>query len=119
MAKKKGKNILKNGRFYNVRDGSEKGHPGKIVSIDKKNGEYTAIITETSYNKGLIPIHPTDNRVKKSYLKPFPFLGTRNDFGDKEYEDMVFDNDALIKAEDIKKKPYVFGYHYQKKYKMK
>lgn len=119
MSKKKGKTKLKLGRFYNVRDGSKSGHPGRIYNIDRLNGEYDSTVTETTYKKGFIPISPTDKYVKKSYIKPRPFRGTRNDYGDKEYKDMKFDNDALRKAERVKNKSFVFGHHYKKKHKIK
>ena len=118
MSKNKRNIKLKIGRFYNVRDGSDKGHPGRIFNINYKNGEYDSIVTETTYRKGLIPINPTDNRVKHSYIKPNPFRGTRNDYGNKEYTDMKFDNDALKKSSKVKNKPFVFGHHYKKKYRI-
>ena len=117
MSKRKGKIKLIEGCFYNVRDGSVKGHPGKIHNADYQNGVYDSIVTETTYKKGLIPINPTDNKVKKSYLKPRPFRGTRNDYGDKEYPDMKFDEDAQKKADEIKKKPFEYGTHYKNKNK--
>ena len=118
MSKKKGKTKIKLGKFYNVRDGSPKGHPGYIFNINRQIGEYDAIITETTYKKGLIPIRATDNNVSKSYIKPHPFRGTRNDYGEKVYEDMHFDADAYTKAESVKKKQYIFGSHYKKKHKL-
>ena len=121
MSKKKNKHKqkLRIGRFYNVREGSEKGHPGRIFNIDYKEGEYDSIITGTTYKKDMIPIHSTDRCVKKSYLRPKPFRGTRNDYGDKEYIDMHFDNDAFIKANKVKTRLYTFGHHYKKKHKIK
>ena len=117
MSKRKGKIKLFEGHFYNVRDGSPKGHPGRIFNANYKDGIYDSIVTETSYKKGLIPINPTDNRVKKSYLKPRPFRGTRNDYGSKDYIDMKFDSDALKKIENVKNKPFEYGIHYKNKNK--
>lgn len=119
MSKKKGKIKLKLGHFYNVRDGSKKGHPGRIYNLNSLNGEYDSIITETTYRKGLIPIHQTDDIVKKSYIKPNPFKGTRNVYGDKEYKDMRLDNYSLEKADKIKRNKYIYGSHYKKKHKIK
>ena len=119
MSKKKGKIRIRVGKFYNVRDGSEKGHPGFAFNVDYVNGEYDFLITITTYQKGSIPINPTDARVKKSYIKANPFRGTRNDFGNKQYVDMHFDIIALAIGETIKKKKYVFGSHYKKKHRLK
>ncbi len=120
MSKKKKRKIkIRIGRFYNVREGSKKGHPGRIFNIDYKDGEYDAIITGTTYKKGMIPITPTDKNVDVSFIRPYPFRGTRNDYGDKEYSDMRFDKDAYKKAERVKKKTYVFGPHYKKKHRKK
>ena len=117
--KKRGKPKLKIRKFYNVRDGSKTGHPGRIFNINYETGEYDSIITGTTYNDGYIPINPTDSIVKKSFMKPNPFRGTRSDYGDKEYSDMTFDQEALIKSEKIKKKPYKYGSHYKKKHGIK
>ena len=119
MSKRKGKIKLKIGRFYNVRDGSDKGHPGKVFNIDYQNGEYDSIVTETTYRKGLISIKPTDEMARKSFIKSRPFKGTRNDYGDKEYSNMQFDENAYLKAEKVKKRFFRFGLHYKKKHRMK
>ena len=119
MAKKKGKPKIKTGRFYNVRDGSSKGHPGYVYNSDYQYGEYDSIITGTTRQKGMIPISPTNKTKEKSYLKKRPFKGTRSDYGDDELKGMAFDMDAYEKASKIKNKFYVFGYHYKNKYKKK
>ena len=118
MAKRR--NIkLQEGKFYNVRDGSVKGHPGLIFKADYVNGEYDAIVTGTTKRSGTIPIHPTSKKVKRSHIRKNPFRGTRNDYGNEELLDIKFDNDAYRKAEIVKKNPYFYGHHYKKKHKIK
>lgn len=119
MSKKKGKPKIRVGKFYNVRDGSEKGHPGYVFNADYENSEYDSIVTGTTYRKGMISIHPTSEMVKDSYIRKHPFKGTRNDYGEEDYSKMSFDKDALIKAQEIKNKKYTFGNHYKKKYRIK
>ena len=119
MSKKKGKPKLKVGKFYNVRDGSEKGHPGYIFNIDYENGEYDSIVTGTTYRKGMIPIHPTDSIVEHSYIRSNPFKGTRNDYSDSSYSDMIFDKNDLIKVQKAKENSFEYGNHYKKKHNIK
>lgn len=119
MSKKKGKIKLIEGRFYNVRDGSTKGHPGKVFKADYNNGEYDSVVTGTTRKSGMIPINPTSKGVKKSYIKKRPFRGTRNDYGNEELKNIKFDLDAEKKAEAVKNNPFTYGAHYKKKHRIK
>ena len=87
--------------------------------MDYRNQEYIVIITETKSNDGRnIPLLvPTDDFVKKSFIKPNTYLGTRDDIGEKEYFDMKIDKKDLCKQELIKKRRIKFLKHYKSKYK--
>ena len=91
------------------------------MNVDYKNQEYILIITETNSNDGRnIPLlFPTDLFVKKSYLKPNTFLGTRDDIGEKEFLDMRINEHDLPKQELIKKRRIKYLKYYKKKYKIK
>ena len=124
MSKKRRKRIkrqtiIRVGHFYNVHDGSVNGHPAKVLNVDYRNQEYIVIITETKSNDGRnIPLLvPTDDFVKKSFIKPNTYLGTRDDIGEKEYFDMKIDKKDLCKQELIKKRRIKFLKHYKSKYK--
>lgn len=82
---------LKKGKFYLTYDGSKTGHPGMIYWKNDKKNLYLALTTDTSEGNHRIRLStPTDNRVKKSYIKTRPFLGKRKDFGSKELIGMRF-----------------------------
>ena len=103
--------ILEVDSFYNVHDGSTKGHPGIITKANYRDNEYQSVVTETSNNKGdNIPlIHPTDNRVEKSFIKPRPFLGAREDYGNKKYVDMRIHPDDQDKVNTVNKRKPTLG----------
>ena len=118
--KRKHNTIIRVGHyFYNVHDGSVNGHPAKVLNVDYRNQEYIVIITETNSNDGRnIPLLvPTDVFVEKSFIKPNTFLGTRDDFGDKEYNDMKINKADLSKEEIIKRRRIKYLRNYKKKYK--
>ena len=119
MSKKKGKIKIVEGSFYNVRDGSQKGHPGKVYNADYVNGEYDSIITGTTKRSGMIEINPTSEKVKRSFIRKRPFRGTRSDYGNEELKNLKFDKDAEQKSELVKKNPFIYGAHYKKKHKLK
>ena len=111
--------ILKKDKFYNVHDGSEKGHPGIITDADYSKDEYRSVITETSnpHNENIRLSHPTDSKVEKSYIKPKPFLGIREDYGNKEYPDMEIHEDDLEKVKLVDKRKPTLGKWFKKKKK--
>ena len=119
--KQKHKTIIRVGHFYNVHDGSVNGHPAKILNVDYKNQEYILIITETKSNDGKnIPLLvPTDKFVKRSFLKPNTYLGTRDDVGEKEFFDMKINKKDLPIEEKLKRKRIKFLKHYKSKYNKK
>ena len=102
---------LEKNKFYNVHDGSKKGHPGIITETNYQEDEYQAVVTETSNTKGnnIRLRHPTDNRVEKSYIKPKPFLGSREDYGNKTYEDMQIHPDDRAKVDNVNAKEPTIG----------
>lgn len=122
--KPKAQNIeLLEGEFYNVHDGSYSGHPGRIEKADKLNDIYLSTTTgsmnkeEYSKNKtrkNHIELkHPTDKKVYKSFINKKPFIGTRNDYGNKHYPDMKYHKDDIKTVEKIKKKKPREGYWYK------
>lgn len=130
--RKKPKNhliVLKEGRFYNVHDGSRKGHPGRIEIADYINNVFFSITTHSltedeymqrkansSFRKDYIELSvPTSQDVYKSYINKRPFIGTRDDFGDKEYLDMAFNREDEKKIDKVKKKKPRQGYWFKRK----
>ena len=127
MSKKKRKHKTKLvvGKFYRVLDGSQTGHPGKIYRIDYGKNVFYAIVTgsmsfeefkEKGVRKGYIKLNvPTDDRVEISLVKKRPFIGDRDDFGDKEYPDMSFSEEDELIIISIQKKNPIYGKNYKKK----
>lgn len=131
MSKKKRnhKVILEIGKFYRVLDGSPGGHHGQIFKIDYGDKTYHAIITgsmskeEFSKNgmrKGYFKLkHATDNRVDISLIRKRPFIGDRNDYGEKEYEDMSFNKEDMFLIVKVQNGTPIFGAYYKKRKKIK
>lgn len=127
MSKKNRKHIikLKVGKFYRVLDGSPTGHPGQIFKIDFGNNTFYAIVTgsmtleeflDKGTRKGFIKLNiPTDDNVEISLVKKRPFVGERDDFGDKEYKDMRFDNSDNIILLSVQKRNPIYGKDWQRK----
>ena len=131
MSKKKRKHkiMLEIGKFYRVLDGSVGGHPGQIYKIDNEDKAFYAIITgsmsEEEFNrlglrKGYYKLkHPTDKNVDISIVKKRPFIGDRNDYGEKEYEDMTIDNEDIYLIVKIQGSNPIYGAYYKKRKKIK
>ena len=97
MSKKKiyNKHLVK-GRFYSVNK-----HPGLIVSKNDKKNAYTAVVTGTTKRKHQTALHhPTEKKIKNSYVNNRPVLGKRKHFGSKELVGMKIHSDdrALIRV---------------------
>ena len=109
--------VLKKDKFYNVHDGSKKGHPGIITKVDNANNEYQSVVTETNSNDGKnVPLkHPTDDKVEQSWVKPRPFLGAREDYGNKEYSDMKIHEDDKKTVDMVNKRKPIKGKWLKKK----
>ncbi len=115
MSKKKRSHTIKLeiGKFYRVLDGSPTGHPGQIYKIDFGNNTFYAIVTGSmtlneflikGTRKGFIKLNvPTDGNVEISLVKKRPFIGERDDFGEKEYLDMKFDDSDRIILLSVKR----------------
>lgn len=112
-------------KFYRVLDGSPGGHPGQIYNIDQSEKTFYAVVTGSmsleefknlGLRKGYIKLSfPTDNKVDISLAKKRPFVGERDDYGDKEYPDMSFkDVDMEIILEIRKRKP-IYGKYYKRR----
>ena len=66
--------------------------------------------------KGFIKLNiPTDDNVEISLVKKRPFIGERDDFGDKEYKDMRFDNSDNVILLSVQKRNPIYGKHYRKR----
>lgn len=131
MSKKRRKHkiTLEIGKFYRVQDGSPGGHPGQIFRIDKEDKAFYAIVTGSmseeefkrlGLRKGYIKLkHPTDKNVDISLIKKRPFVGDRNDYGEKEYDDMSFGNEDLYLIIEIQNNNPIYGKYYKKRKKIK
>ena len=129
MSKKKRKHTIKLeiGRFYRVLDGSPGGHPGQIFKIDDEEKLFYAVVTgsmtkeefaQFGIRKGYIKLKvPTDTKVDISLVKKRPFVGTRDDYGEKEYEDMSFDENDFYIVLKIQNNNPIFGSYYKKRKK--
>ena len=123
--------ILEEGKFYNVHEGSKTGHTGRIEKADYINDEYLCITTHSltkeeyeekkknnTFRKDYVELEvSTSKSVYKSLINKRPFLGGRDDYGDKEFSDMS------ISKKDSKKVQYVLartprlGYWYKRRNK--
>ena len=131
MSKKKRKHkiILEIGKFYRVLDGSPGGHPGQIYKIDEEDKSFYAIITGSmseeefkrlGLRKGYYKLkHPTDQNVDISLVKKRPFIGDRDDYGDKEYLDMSFDEEDMYLIIKVQSSNPIYGSYYKKRKKIK
>ena len=131
MSKKKRKHkiVLKIGKFYRVLDGSPGGHPGQIYQIDNEDKAFYAIVTGSmskdefsrlGLRKGFYRLkHPTDKNVDISLVKKRPFVGDRNDYGEKEYIDMTFDDEDMFLIIKIQSNNPIKGSYYKKRKQIK
>lgn len=131
MSKKKRKHkiMLRVGGFYRVIDGSPGGHPGQIFKIDKKDRAFYCILTGSMSNeeyrkfglrKGYLRLkHTTDNNVEISLVRKRPFVGDRDDYGEKEFPDMTFKDDDTKIIISIQNKNPIYGPYYKKRKKIK
>lgn len=114
------------GKFYRVLDGSPGGHPGQIYGFNKNERVFYAVVTgsmtfeefkKLGLRKGYIKLNcPTDDNVDISLVKKRPFVGERNDYGDKEYLDMSFKEiDMEIIFQIQKKKDPIYGKYYRRR----
>ena len=127
--KRKHKIKLRIGKFYRVLDGSPGGHPGQIFKIDQSDKAFYAILTgsmsfeefsKLGIRKGYIKLAcPTDQNVDISLVKKRPFVGDRNDFGEKEYDDMKFSILDFHIILSIQKKNPILGSYYRKRKRLK
>lgn len=97
------KRLLK-GKFYVVNK-----HPGLIVFKNDKKNIYLAVVTGTSKHKHQTKlIHPTEKKVKTSYVNNRPVQGKRKHFGSKELIGMKIHHDDKVTIRMIaKRKPIV------------
>ena len=131
MSKKKRKHkiVLEIGKFYRVLDGSPGGHPGQIFKIDKEDKAFYAIITgsmskeefsKIGLRKGYYRLeHATDNNVDISLIKKRPFIGDRDDYGEKEYADMSFNDEDMYLIIRVLNANPIYGSYYKKRKKIK
>ena len=127
--RRKHKIVLEIGKFYRVLDGSPGGHPGQIFRIDKEDKAFYAIVTGSmseeefkrlGVRKGYIKLkHPTDQSVDISLIKKRPFIGDRNDYGEKEYKDMLSNDEDLYLIIEIQNNNPIYGKYYKKRKKIK
>ena len=120
---------LEIGKFYRVLDGSPGGHPGQIYKIDNDDKAFYAIVTGSmsedefkrlGLRKGYYKLkHPTDQNVDISLIKKRPFIGDRNDYGEKEYSDMSFDDEDMYLIIKVQNSNPVYGKYYKKRKKIK
>ena len=70
---------LEKGKFYSVNK-----HPGLIVFKNDRKNLYLAVVTGTTKRKHQTALrHPTENRIKESYVNNRPVQGRRKHFGSK------------------------------------
>ncbi len=123
--KRKHKIKLTIGKFYRVLDGSPGGHPCKIYNYDQNERVFYAILTgsmtfeefqKLGLRKGFIKLNcPTDDNVDISLVKKRPFIGDRDDYGDKEYPDMSFKEIDMEIIVQVQKKNPILGKYYKRR----
>ena len=131
MSKKKRKHkiTLEIGKFYRVLDGSSGGHPGQIFKIDNEDKVFYAIITGSmseeefkrlGLRKGYYKLkHSTDKKVDISLVRKRPFVGDRDDYGEKEYLDMSFNEEDMYLIIKVQSNNPIYGSYYKKRRKIK
>ena len=129
MSKKKRKHkiMLEIGKFYRVLDGSPGGHPGQIYKIDNEEKAFYSIVTgsmskeefnKLGLRKGYYKLeHATDNNVDISLIKKRPFIGDRDDYGEKEYTDMSFNDEDIYLIIRVQNSNPIYGSYYKKRKK--
>ena len=127
--RRKHKINLQIGKFYRVNDGSCGGHPGQIFKIDEEDRAFYCVLTGSmSYEefekyglrKGYLKLrYPTDINVDISIIKKRPFIGDRNDYGEKEYNDMKFNPEDLAIVIKVQGNNPIIGSYYRKRKKIK
>ena len=92
------KKHIEKGRFYVVNK-----HPGLIVLKNDKKNKYLAVVTGTTKRKHQTKLkHPTERRVKQSFVNNRPVMGKRKHFGSKELVGMRIHPDDRIIIKIIK-----------------
>ena len=131
MSKKKRKHkiMLEIGKFYRVLDGSPGGHPGQIYKIDNEEKAFYSIVTgsmskeefnKLGLRKGYYKLeHATDSNVDISLIKKRPFIGDRDDYGEKEYVDMSFNYEDMYLIIRVQNSNPIYGSYYKKRKKIK
>ena len=101
MSKKKIYNRhLEKGKFYIVNK-----HPGLIVLKNDKKNIYIAMITGTSQHRHQTKLkHPTETKVKVSFVNNRPVQGKRKHFGSRELVGMKIHHDDRITIKIIKRR---------------
>ena len=129
MSKKKRKHkiMLEIGKFYRVLDGSPGGHPGQIYKIDNEEKVFYSIVTgsmskeefkKLGLRKGYYKLeHATDSNVDISLIKKRPFIGDRDDYGEKEYVDMSFNYEDMYLIIRVQNSNPIYGSYYKKRKK--
>ena len=125
--KRKHKMMLELGKFYRVLDGSPGGHPGQIYKIDNEDKAFYSIVTgsmsKEEFNrlglrKGYYKLeHATDSNVDISLIKKRPFIGDRDDYGEKEYVDMSFNYEDMYLIIRVQNSNPIYGSYYKKRKK--
>ena len=97
MSKKKMiSKLIRKGKFYHVHEGSNKGHPGMVFWKNDNRNLYLLITTDSDYGSHRTKLkHPTDSRVKISFVQNRPMLAKRKNIG-SEYFHMRFHKDDKI-----------------------
>ena len=123
--RRKHKIKLSIGKFYRVLDGSPGGHPGQIYDVDLEEKTFCAVITgsmtyeefqKLGLRRGYIKLNcPTDDKVDISLVKKRPFIGERNDYGDKEYTDMSFKEIDMEIILCVQKRNPIYGKYYKRR----
>ena len=97
------KHLIK-GKFYSVNK-----HPGLIVQKNDRKNSYLSVVTGTSKRKHQTKLkHPTEEKIKASFVCNRPFLGKRKHFGSKELVGMKIHSDDRVLIKMIsKRKPII------------
>ena len=121
--------MLELGKFYRVLDGSPGGHPGQIYKIDNEDKAFYSIVTgsmskeefnKLGLRKGYYKLeHATDSNVDISLIKKRPFIGDRDDYGEKEYVDMSFNYEDMYLIIRVQNSNPIYGSYYKKRKKIK
>ena len=112
-------------RIYKCSNGTKTINQAVNRHLDRFPDDFCFKLSEDEFKrlglrKGYYKLkHPTDQNVDISLIKKRPFVGDRNDYGEKEYLDMSFDDEDMYLIIKVQNSNPIYGSYYKKQKKIK